>query len=101
MNIRKLPYTIAAANLMVSLVSGCITSEEKINQKLEHLKKADDKHKQILSQELESDAADNQSNTEENTQSMVTLTEGDTSPSWVRELPVECSRVFYCGTALP
>ena len=99
MNIRKLTYTIAAANLMVFLVSGCITSEEKINQKLEHLKKADEKHKQILSQELESDAADNQSNTEENTQSMVTLTEGDTSPSWVRELPVECSRVFYCGTA--
>ena len=88
-----------AANLMVFLVSGCITSEEKIKQKLELLKNADDQHKQMLSKELDAQPANEQSQTLEKTQSMVTLNEGDSSPSWVRELPVECSRKFYCGTA--
>lgn len=99
MNIRKLPYAIIAANLMIFLSSGCITSEEKIKQKLELLKNADDQHKQMLSKELDAEPANEQSQTLEKTQSMVTLTEGDSSPSWVRELPVECSRKFYCGTA--
>ena len=99
MNLRKLRFVFLAANLMIFLISGCIPSEEKIKQKLELLKNADDQHKQMLSKELDAEPANEQSQTLEKTQSMVTLTEGDSSPSWVRELPVECSRKFYCGTA--
>ena len=99
MNLRKLPFVFLAANLMIFISSGCITSEEKIKQKLELLKNADDQHKQMLSKELDAEPAHEQSQTLEKTQSMNTLNEGDSSPPWVRELPVECSRKFYCGTA--
>ena len=63
MNLRKLPFVFLSANLMIFISSGCITSEEKIKQKLELLKNADDQHKQMLSKELDAEPANEQRQT--------------------------------------
>ena len=47
MNIKFFPLVFLAANFILFFVSGCLPSEEKIQQNIERLKKADDQHKQM------------------------------------------------------
>jgi len=88
-----------ATNFILFFISACFPSVEKIEQNIVKLKKADAQHQQMLTQELDPNSDNATIVPETKPQSLVTLGEGDDSPSWVKELPLECVSQVYCGVA--
>jgi hypothetical protein len=97
MKIIKFPFVFLAANFILLFISACFPSAEKIEQNIAKLKKADSQHQQMLAQELDANSDNATIVPETKPQSLVTLEEGDDSPSWVKELPLECGNQVYCG----
>ncbi len=87
------------ANFILFFISACFPSAEKIEQNIAKLKKADAQHQQMLTQELDANSDNAAIVPETKPQSLVTLEEGDVSPSWVSELPPECGNQVFCGLA--
>jgi hypothetical protein len=96
---RKKTLALLASNFILFFISACFPSAERIEQNIAKLKKADAQHQQMLTQELDSNSDNATIIPETNPQSLVTLREGDVSPSWVKEFPLECVRQVYCGVA--
>ena len=88
-----------ATNFILFFISACFPSAERIEQNIAKLKKADAQHQQMLTQELDANSDNAAIVPETKPQSLVTLEEGDDSPSWVKELPLECESQVYCGLA--
>ena len=99
MNTKSSLSVFLVSNCILFFLSSCFPSAQKIEQKIERLKKADDQHQQMLSQELDGEAVTEQNVVQVKDQSKVTLTEGDISPPWVQNLPPECEARVYCGLA--
>jgi hypothetical protein len=99
MNTKISLLVFLVANCILFFLSSCFPSAQKIEQKIERLKKADGQHQQMLSQELDGEAVTEQNVPEKKAESKVTLTEGDISPPWVQNLPPECEARVYCGLA--
>ena len=91
--------TFLAASFILFFISACFPSAEKIEQNIAKLKSAGEQHQQILAQELDANSDNATIVPETKPRSLVTLEEGDVSPSWVSELPLECGNQVYCGLA--
>ena len=90
MKTRKFTLVFLAANFILFFISACFPSVEEIEQNIAKLKKADAQHQQMLAQELDANLDNAAIVPEIKPQSLVTMEEGDDSPSWVKELPLEC-----------
>ena len=99
MNTKISLLVFLVANCILFFLSSCLPSAQKIEQKIERLKKADDQHQQMLRQKLDGETVTEQNVAQVKDQSKVTLTEGDISPPWVQNLPPECEARVYCGLA--
>jgi hypothetical protein len=90
--------TLLIFSLFLFLTTGCFPTEKGIRQRMNRLKTANAQHQKMLDQELGAEPGRSSSAVSE-PKSSVTLEEGDESPAWVAELPVECGRDLYCGLA--
>ena len=61
MNTKISLLVFLVSNCILFFLSSCFPSAQKIEQKIERLKKADDQHQQMLSQELDGEPVNEQS----------------------------------------